>query len=367
MTSGTAAVLAVGGDGSHKTRVYLTVDVECAEERVVASRARPPLGYDLRVWGRFANQGRDLGLPLMLEELRRHGLQATFFVEPFGSSFFGQSGLAEVCQTLRAAGQDVQLHVHPVQQQVDWYTRGAERPPDQMAAYDVTVQRKLLTDGLTLLRAAGVPGTELKAFRAGHFAANNDTWQAMRQVGLTLSSNLNLCYLGRGCAIEWPSPANALFAAAEGIWELPISNFLEPGGGYRHLQVTAVSFSEMRHFLEAAHRLRIPEVTVVTHCFEFFFVDSAAEKLGHPNWINLHRWRQLCEFLGHRRGDFAVETVGTLGARLGAGGRAPVGLSAAAATLPAGKWSLRYGRLAEQALKRVSARLTRGRSASART
>ena len=31
---------------SERTRVYVTVDVECAEERVAMGRVTPPLGYD---------------------------------------------------------------------------------------------------------------------------------------------------------------------------------------------------------------------------------------------------------------------------------------------------------------------------------
>jgi hypothetical protein len=348
------------------TRVYLTVDVECAEERLSGGKLRPPLGYDLRVWGRFANQRRELGLPLMLDELRRRGLTATFFVEPFGSSFFGADGLAEVCQAIVTAGQDVQLHTHPIQQRADWSSRGEQPLADQMAAYDVAGQRKLLSDGLSLLKVAGADPRALVAFRAGHFAANNDTWQAMREVGLSLSSNLNLCYLSRGCAIRWPRPANALFPAADGVWELPVSNFVEADGTYRHLQVTAISFGEMRHFLETAVRLRIPEVTVVTHCFEFFFLDSPAARMGHPNWINVHRFRQLLAFLADRRQDFQVETCGALGLRLRDAG--PQGLPATAESIPVptGRRSLRYRRLAEQALKRVSARLARPAPAPAR-
>jgi hypothetical protein len=343
-----------------KTRVYLTVDVECAEERLVGGKTQPPLDYDLRVWGRFANRSRALGLPLMLEELRRNGLQATFFVEPFGSSYFGAQGLAEVCGTLRDAGQDVQLHAHPIQRRVDWHSRGEQPVADQMAAYPLDAQRDLMAEGKALLVAAGIDARALLAFRAGHFAANNDTWLAMKQVGLCLSSNLNLCYLDRGCRIIWPTSANALFRAAEGVWELPISNFLEPGARYRHLQITAISFAEMRHFLEAARRLGIPEVTVVTHCFEFYFLDSPAQRLGHPNWINIHRFRQLCGFLRDRRDDFEVETVGALGRRLPAEPRAEA--SPATTTVPVGRVSLRYRRLAEQALKRVSSRLTRPRA-----
>ncbi len=343
-------------DGApRRTRVYLTVDVECAEERVVGGQTQPPLGYDVRIWGRFANQKRALGLPLMMDELRDNGLRATFFVEPFGSAFFGAPGLAEVCQSLRAAGQDVQLHAHPIQRRADWRTRGETPAPDQMAAYPVADQRALLAEGKALLAGAGLEARSLVAFRAGHFAANNDTWQAMKQVGLCLSSNLNLCYLDRGCRIVWPTSANALFQAAEGVWELPISNFLEPGGRYRHLQITAISFAEMRHFLEVARRLQIPEVTVVTHCFELFFLDSPDARRGHPNWINIHRFRQLCRFLRDRREDFEVETVGDLGTRLQ--GSQAAASDPASTTVPVGRMSLRYRRLAEQAVKRVTARM----------
>jgi hypothetical protein len=340
-----------------RTRVYLTVDVECAEERLNGGKTQPPLGYDLRVWGRFANQPRALGLPLMLEELRRNDLRATFFVEPFGSVYFGAQGLAEVCGTLRDAGQDVQLHAHPIQRRADWRTRGEQPAADQMAAYPPAQQRALLAEGKALLVGAGIDESTLVAFRAGHFAASNDTWAAMKEVGLCLSSNLNLCYLDRGCRIIWPTSANALFRAADGVWELPISNFLEPGARYRHLQVTAISFAEMRHFLEAARRLGIPEVTVVTHCFEFYFLDSPAERLGHPNWINIRRFRQLCRYLRDRQDDFEVETAGALGKRLQA--HPPAAEGVATATVPVGRVSLRYRRLAEQALKRVSAKVRR--------
>ena len=45
-----------------KTRVYITIDTECAEER---GDSAPVLGWDVRVWGRFANQRRALGVELM--------------------------------------------------------------------------------------------------------------------------------------------------------------------------------------------------------------------------------------------------------------------------------------------------------------
>src|SRR3954463_8173500 len=98
-----------------QTRVFLTVDVECAEERLTGAALQPARGYDVRMWGRLRNQSRLLGVPLIVDELAEAGLGAAFFVQAVGSSFFGEEGLAEVCGFLRPHGHDVQLHAHPVQ------------------------------------------------------------------------------------------------------------------------------------------------------------------------------------------------------------------------------------------------------------
>ena len=71
----------MAADPAHPTRVYLTVDIEGAEERPGRDGVVPPQDYDLRVWGRFANQADELGLPVLLDRLERHGLPGTFFVE----------------------------------------------------------------------------------------------------------------------------------------------------------------------------------------------------------------------------------------------------------------------------------------------
>ena len=180
-----------------RTRVYLTVDVECAEERVKGPAVQPPLGYDLRVWGRLANQREPLGLPLITRELAAAGLTATFFVEALGARYFGEDQLAETCRFLRDAGQDVQLHLHPVQRRVDWHSRGEQRPSDDMADYSFEEQTAMLAEGLAMLVRAGVPREALVGFRAGNFGASADTWRVMAAAGLRLSSNFNLCYLDK--------------------------------------------------------------------------------------------------------------------------------------------------------------------------
>lgn len=333
-----------------RTRVYLTVDVECAEERVRGGKPQPPLGYDLRVWGRLHDQRAELGLPVIVEELGRAGLRGTFFVETLGASYFGEEELRQVCRYLLAAGQDVQLHLHPVQRRVDWHRRGEARPSDEMADYPRRTQAAFLLDGIATLVRCGVPPA--LAFRAGNFGADRETWRAMADTGLVVSSNFNLCYRGTLCRIEWPRLENALFDTGVGVWELPVSCF-QQGNGYRHLQISAVSFPEMRRYLLDAREAGVSEVTIVTHPFEFFVLDDAGAGRGRPNPFNVERLRRLCGFLRDHRDAFEVETVGALARRIvaGAAPRRPV-----PAPVPRGSAALRYARMVEQAYKRLSVR-----------
>ena len=81
-------------------------------------------------------------------------------------------------------------------------------------------------------------------------------------------------------------------------------------------------------------------------------IDSDAERAGRPNSMNIERLHQLCAFLGEHPDLFAVETVGALAQRLGSGAVLPEKTA-----VPQGRRSLRYGRFAEQAYKRLAARL----------
>ena len=329
------------------THVYLTIDTECREERRAGERFLPAAGYDLRVWGRFTNQQQELGIDLLMRELEACDLRGTFYLDPFGAEYFGREELARVCEELLSRGHDVQLHAHPIQQEPDWITRGAEPLSDDMADYSLEQQTELLSRGVEILAASGVPRSSLVSFRAGNFGANNDTWRAMKAVGLTVSSNYNPCYLSRNSRLHWPELEVELFDTGEGVWELPISNFREKSGGYRHLQITAISLAEMKALLLQAHQLGIREICIVTHSFEFMHLDSVPERLGRINRINFHRLRGLCRFLEEHPHLFTVETVGALGRRL------PERREDNKHRCPVGQRRYRYLRFVEQAYKRL--------------
>ncbi len=341
---------------SEPTRVYFTVDVECSEERLIGSRLQPAMGYDLRMWARFANRESPLGIERIMNELEACGFRGTFYTEAIGAETFGLDGLRKVCTQLLDRGHDVQLHLHPNLREPNWHSKKAEQPDDNIASYPPETQVRLLKEGIDILASAGVPRADILSYRAGNFGASNETWHAMREAGLVLSSNDNAFYRDKDCEIDYPEGGSDLYATpAKEVWELPISNFLQPNGGFRHLQITATSLEEMKETLIQSRRLGIKHVTFVTHSFEFSCIDSAEDKLGHPNYVNLHRLRGLLRFLRDNPNDFEVDTAGALAKRLKNKGEqfALSGLQ----SYPQEKKRHYYRRLIEQGIKRIGTRI----------
>ncbi len=336
-----------------KTKVFLTVDVECAEEREIGSgQVQPALDTDLRINGILSNQNSPLGIPWIMGTLEKNQLPGVFFVESLSSDHFGIEPLRGVCESIRKRGHDVQLHLHPILRHPNWLTEKREEVEDDIGAYSEEEQTKLLREGIQKLVDAGVPRKEIVGFRAGNYGADNRTWKAMATNGLTISSNYNPSYLGKSCHINWPTKEPGLFDTGEKVFELPISN-LEEGNGYRHLQITAVTASETQDFLLEAHKNNISHVTIVTHSFEFFHLDDANARTGRPNRLNQHRWRSLCRFLGDNRDRFSTETIQSL-----AKDAIPNNLSLPKTrTFPRSTSVSRARRLVEQAYKRLEARI----------
>ncbi len=343
-----------------RTRVYITIDTECAEERTIAGREIPAQGYDVRVWGRFKNQKRDLGIGLIMRELEAQGHRGTFYTEVFGSHHFGKPALEEAVRAMLARGHDVQLHTHPVQRVADFRTRGVPPAPDDIGAYDDARQVELLREGIDILESCGVPKGDVLSFRAGNFGANNATWAAMAKAGLVVSSNYNPCYFDKNCKMRFDGSPPGLFEAVPGVWEVPISNFKDVGGGFRHLQITAVSLEETKRYLFEAHARGIGEVMLVTHSFELCHIDDPMERLGRVNSINLLRLRGLSRFLARRSDLFEVDTAGALAARIKDGREKPAARGAVTAEYPSGLARHKARRLVEQALKRAEAKVKIG-------
>ena len=265
--------------------VYITVDTEVwwSDPRLGAFRA------DFDRWFRGATPGGAVGAPFKAKMLSDYGLKGGFFVEPLFADAVGPDYLAEMVEALRAHDQFVELHAHS-----EWLRLIPEpivppRTGDHIRCHTEDEQAALLERGLELLRAAGAE--EIMAFRAGNYGASLATLRALKRVGVPVDTSYNYCYLGAACdmAVEPPLMQPA---SLEGVIEAPIGFFADYPGHFRHLQLTACSFEEIRHALLQAHARGWTDLVLVSHSFEL--MNSGRDR---PDPLMLERFERLCAFL----------------------------------------------------------------------
>ncbi|PAV93748.1 hypothetical protein WR25_00591 [Diploscapter pachys] len=90
---------------------------------------------------------------------------------------FGIDPVRRMVETILAAGQEVQLHIHPNWRGADESDRKTRYGRFQLHEYGADEQRDLLVTATELLVAAGAPPPI--AFRAGSYSANDDTLPTM--------------------------------------------------------------------------------------------------------------------------------------------------------------------------------------------
>ncbi|HYG49150.1 MAG TPA: polysaccharide deacetylase [Allosphingosinicella sp.] len=123
--------------------------------------------------------------PRQLDLLRDQGLKGCFFVDPMPALVYGLEPVRRLVEPILAAGQDVQLLLHPVWQSV---AEGfAEGTRFELTCFDAEDQLDLIETARDLLVEAGAPRPV--AFRSGGYAADVRTLGALLQVGLRFDSS----------------------------------------------------------------------------------------------------------------------------------------------------------------------------------
>ncbi len=277
------------------TRVLLTVDTELVWRHHAA-------GHDWRENFARSYNAAGVGIPYQLELLGRHDLKACFFVDPMPAAVHGLDPVRRMVDPILAAGQEVQLHLHPFWAHLEKAEQS--RRTDELTAYDYEAQLELICRARDLLVAAGVP--DPIAFRSGSYAANADTARALAELGFRYDSSHNGSHHPEPSALPLPPEMVAPVEIAPGLIELPVSQI---GGadGLRHLQICAVSFPEMRAALVAARTASQPVVTIVSHSFELATRNGLA-----VNRVVRRRFDRLCVFLDRAREILPTANFATL-------------------------------------------------------
>lgn len=262
------------------TRVLLTIDTELTWRHYAGGA-----GWRENLASSYDPAG--VGVPYQLDRLRRHGLEACFFVDPMPALLYGLDPICRMVEPILDAGQEVQLHLHPF-----WHDLAKGRRDDarfELTDFDAAGQHELIETARDLLVAAGAPSPV--AFRSGSYAVNGDTLAALARLGLRFDSSHN------GTDHPWPSalplaPAMIDPATCGRVVEIPVSQIAQRRGGLRHLQICALSRREMEAALGHAARNDHPVTTIVCHSFELATRDGR-----RVNKLVRGRFDRLCAFL----------------------------------------------------------------------
>jgi peptidoglycan/xylan/chitin deacetylase (PgdA/CDA1 family) len=271
------------------TPVFLTVDTEFAWRHHAA-------GLDCDAIYARSLEPAGVGLGYQLAELARHDLKACFFVDPMPAITFGLAPIRRMIETILEAGQEVQLHLHPGWTMAQAGDRGAAHGRFALSSYSLAEQTDLLVRATELLVAAGAP--EPIAFRAGSYAANDDTLTALASLGFTYDSSHNGSQAPLTSRISLPARqiAPVRRPADTGIIEVPVTIIEDMRGRVRTFQLCALSTGESYDALEHAAVSGHAAVTIVSHGFEL-----ANRRGTRANAVHVRRFQALCTMLADMR------------------------------------------------------------------
>ncbi len=269
------------------TPVFLTVDTEFAWRHHAA-------GLDGDAIYARSIEPAGVGLGYQLAALSRLELKACFFVDPMPAMTFGLDPIRRMIGTIMDAGQEVQLHLHPNWTAAKPGDRGAAHARFELFEYDLPAQIDLLAGARDLLVAAGAPAPI--AFRAGSYAANDDTLAALAQLGFRYDSSHNGAEPHSRIGLPARQIAPVERPEDGGVIEVPVTVIEESRGRLRTFQLCALSAGESYDALEHAAVANHACVTIVSHGFEL------ANRSGtRRNAVHVRRFEALCAILAEMR------------------------------------------------------------------
>jgi peptidoglycan/xylan/chitin deacetylase (PgdA/CDA1 family) len=297
--------------------VLVTVDTESF------TRGTP----EAQIWARAAN-GEEFGIRRIMDLLERRGMRGTFYVNVYEAERVGTEAIREVIRSIDARGHDVELHTHP---------------HDRYGVFKVSraspeKQREILAWGKAFIEE--VIQRPVVAHRAGAFAANRDTIEALAAVGIPIDASLSSAWDECDLARQVPSP-NQPFRLG-GVLELPATHFVQARLGRRKflrmVDIEACSLRELKSVIRQARRAGVSSVNLLMHSHSFL-------RDGRPRRAPLRRLERLLDFLAAQPG-VVVETTREFAARRDGPSLVP---PAPRPFEPCTGWALTYLRCVESA------------------
>jgi hypothetical protein len=288
------------------TAILFTIDTEVYPINSLWRKDHLKLDIERDIYG-ITSSGH-YGLVYHLEVLQRHRLKAVFFVESLfaGCSHVGFGPLRDIIDLIYSYGQEIQLHLH-----AEWipYLTNCPVPfrGNLLRDYSLDEQIGLLELARdNLIKAGAKPPV---AFRAGNYAANESTLDALVKLGFRFDTSYNHPYLSSACGLSSISPMWHA-APTHGLWEVPVSCFEDWPGHYRHIELCACSTAELSQAISLAVSRSWNTFTLVSHTFELISNrGSLRPVVAKP--IVIKRFDEWCSVIASRT-DISTAHFGDL-------------------------------------------------------
>lgn len=269
--------------------VFLTFDIELWCNGWSDLDRAFPSSFERYVYGHSTHGA--YALPQTLSILNRHGLKGIFFVEPLFATRFGAQHLETIVNLIRKAGHEIQLHLHPewTNEAVVPIIENCSAKRQHLSYYTLEEQIKLIATGKRMLEAAG--SGPITAFRAGSYAANRDTFEALYRNEIFLDFSLNRCFAVSAPELRAHSSFDTAFSV-QGVTTYPVTVIRDGFGKDRPAQVGACGLAELRSALGSAEASGTSDFVIVSHNFEMLKMGSS-----QPDWIVVKRFSGLCAHL----------------------------------------------------------------------
>ena len=289
--------------------VCLTVDTEHSMGGAWADRNLRPVSTERRIYCKI--KGVDNGIGWICNQLKLHGLRATFFCEVFNALVFGMDDAKGWIEFLIEQGQDVQLHTH-----LNYYYYAHEQlqnmpnpsRTDDLAALPPSLRRCILGQAIELF--SNLSGKFPTAYRAGNWQASRSLIADLANAGIRLDSSFNPAAKGSGSFDREDLQPNTL-QIVEGVRELPLTVARQslPGRSVlKPLDLVSLSRWEIRKVLDDAEMLGLTHVTFVLHSFSTVKAADVQYERMRRNRIVQRRTTFLIEYLAQNKERFRVAT-----------------------------------------------------------